>query len=189
MRLNNHIFFAPDEPPAGGDPNKPDPKPDPKPEPKTDPEPQAQTVPYDRFKTINEEKKALEQQLADITKKQKEADETALKDQNKYKELYEQKEKELNETKKETMRLKVAARKGLPAELIDRLKGETEGELEADADKLLEFVTVDELGHGVPPRKKGAQPLVLDVHTMTPKEVRENSDKLLEQLATEFGKQ
>jgi len=178
-RSNNRIFFAPDDPPAGGD--KPDQKTDTKPEPKSDPEPQAQTVPYDRFKEVNEEKKILEQKLADIEKKQKDADETALKDQNKFKELYEQKEKELAETKKETLRLKVAARKNLPVELIDRLKGETEEELEADADKLLEFVTVDEQGHGVPPRKKGSQPLTLDVHKMTPQEIRDNASKIIDQ--------
>ncbi len=176
-RFSNSIFYAPDDPPAGGDPAKTEPKP----EQKTDPEPQTQTIPYDRFKAVNDEKKALEQQLADITKKQKEAEETALKDQNKYKELYEQKEKELIETKKETMRLKVAAKKGLPAELIDRLKGETEEELEADADKLLEFVVIDEQGHGVPPRKKGAQPLTFDVHKMTPEEIRNNANKIIDQ--------
>lgn len=38
----------------------------------------------------------------------------------------------------ENLRLKVAAAKKLPAELIDRLKGGTQEEMEADADKLLE---------------------------------------------------
>lgn len=41
----------------------------------------------------------------------------------------------------ENQRLRVAITKGLPADLIDRLRGETEEEMLADADKLLSLVT------------------------------------------------
>ncbi len=40
----------------------------------------------------------------------------------------------------ENLRLRVAIEKELPAELIDRLKGESKEEMEADADQLLELV-------------------------------------------------
>lgn len=41
-------------------------------------------------------------------------------------------------------RLRVAVSKGVPAELVDRLRGDTEDELAADADKLLALVVKDE---------------------------------------------
>lgn len=40
----------------------------------------------------------------------------------------------------EAMKLRIALRKGVPADLIDRLRGETEEEVEADADALLALV-------------------------------------------------
>jgi hypothetical protein len=47
---------------------------------------------------------------------------------------------ELDPLKGENLRLRVAMDKKLPAELVDRLRGGTEDELKADADKLLELV-------------------------------------------------
>ena len=41
----------------------------------------------------------------------------------------------------ELARMRVAIDKGLPADLVDRLRGDTPEELAADADKLLELVT------------------------------------------------
>lgn len=41
----------------------------------------------------------------------------------------------------ENLRLRVAAEKKLPVELMDRLRGGTEAEMKADADKLLELVS------------------------------------------------
>jgi hypothetical protein len=45
------------------------------------------------------------------------------------------------QTQTENLRLRVAVEKNLPAELIDRLRGGTKEEMEADADQLLELVT------------------------------------------------
>lgn len=47
---------------------------------------------------------------------------------------------ELDPAKAENTRLRVAIAKQLPLELIDRLKGSTKEELEADADELLKLV-------------------------------------------------
>lgn len=50
-------------------------------------------------------------------------------------------EKAQRETvEKQAMRYRVAASKGVSADLVDRLQGDTEEELSADADKLLELV-------------------------------------------------
>lgn len=60
-------------------------------------------------------------------------------------------EKAQRETlEQQAMRFRVAAIKGVPADLIDRLRGDTEEELEADADKLLELVTPKETAGTTP---------------------------------------
>jgi hypothetical protein len=46
-------------------------------------------------------------------------------------------EKDAAEARRELMRYRVAAEKGLPAEVIDRLKGDDEQEMAEDADRLL----------------------------------------------------
>jgi hypothetical protein len=49
-------------------------------------------------------------------------------------------ESRLGPVEQENARLRVALAKGLPADLVDRLRGGSEQELAADADKLLELV-------------------------------------------------
>ena len=49
-------------------------------------------------------------------------------------------EKERDEAKREALRLRVAVEQKLPAELIDRLKGDSKEDLEADATELLKLV-------------------------------------------------
>lgn len=156
-----------DPPPVTPDPAKPDPN-DPK------------TIPYERFKEVNDKAKALEDQLRAITDAQKKADEDKLKEENKWKDLYEKTEKEKSEKEKELLRLRVASKKGLPADLTDRLRGETEQELEADADKLLAFVDLSK-SPGVPPKKPGGANIPLDIKTMTPEEIRKNAADLMKQ--------
>ena len=172
MKLNKDFLFAPDDPPAGGEPQKTEP------EPKKDPEPQ--TVPYERFKEINDKNKDLEARLAEVERKKKEEDDKALKEKEDWKTLAEKREQELADEKAQNMRLKVASKKGIPVDLIDRLRGATEDEIEADADKLLEFMKPDE-SLGVPPRKKGGQPNVLDINNMSPEEIRKNKGELYKQ--------
>lgn len=60
---------------------------------------------------------------------------------------------ELEPTKQENLRLRVALDKKLPPELVDRLKGGTKEEMEADADSLLELV-----GQQQPPPNFGGGP-------------------------------
>lgn len=173
--MNRKGFYFDEDPnPGGGDPPPvtPDPaKPDP-----NDPK----TIPYERFKEVNDKAKALEDQLRAITDAQKKADEDKLKEENKWKDLYEKTEKEKSEKEKELLRLRVASKKGLPADLTDRLRGETEQELEADADKLLAFVDLSK-SPGVPPKKPGGANIPLDIKTMTPEEIRKNAADLMKQ--------
>lgn len=57
---------------------------------------------------------------------------------------------------RQALRFKVGVAKGLPAELIDRLQGETEEDLQADADKLLKLVTPEAPGVPRASRTQGA---------------------------------
>lgn len=163
----------------------------PKAVPNGEPEPQVETpaqepekktpeaIPYDRFKEVLEERNQMKDRLAALEAKQKQADEERLKEENKYKELYEQREKELQQERAERMRLTVATSKGLPPELAARLRGETQEELEADADSLLALMKP--ASKGVPVTTSGGKVARLDIKNMSPEEIRANKEKLLQQ--------
>lgn len=172
------FYFDDDPDKGGGDPNpNPDLKPDPtKPDPK-------EWIPHDRFREVSEKAKALEDQLKAITDAQKKADEDKLKEENKWKDLYEKTENEKKEKEKELLRLQVASKKDLPGDLVEFLKGETEQELEASADKLLTYAKTG--SPGVPPRKPGGANTPLDIKTMTPEEIRKNAPDLMKQARAE----
>lgn len=68
---------------------------------------------------------------------------------------------ELEPTRAENLRLRVAIDKKLPAELVDRLRGSTKEEIEADADELMKLVepangTARPGGHDGGPRGQSA---------------------------------
>lgn len=179
------FFFDAD---PGGNSDPPAPVTDPaKHESAKSTEPEPKTVPYERFKEVNDKANDLEKRLKAIEDEKKAADEKALKDKEDFKTLYEQEQAKNKAKESELLRLRVAQKKGLPADLVDRLKGETEQELEADADKLLTFVDTSK-SPGNPPRKPGGSPTILNAADMTPEEIRKNADKLMEQVAAEFGK-
>jgi hypothetical protein len=66
-------------------------------------------------------------------------------------------EGKLAELEPENLRLRVALETGLPAELIDRLKGDDEDELKADAESLLKLVVPDGDPPARPPRPVPSQ--------------------------------
>lgn len=51
------------------------------------------------------------------------------------------KDREINALKAENLRIRIGARHGLPDELVDRLKGDTEEEILADAERLLAVIS------------------------------------------------
>jgi len=135
-------------------------------------------VPYETFQKVNEKKKALQARLDAIEAEQKKAKDEALAEQNKWQELAESREKELNEAKLTNTRLKVAAETKLPPALIGRLQGETEEEIKADAASLMEILKQPQ-GKGIPPIPNGNPAPVFDIKGKTAKEIRENASKLL----------
>lgn len=97
-------------------------------------------VPYDRFKAVNDKAKALAQQLAELEARQKAEQEKQLAEQGKFRELYEKAEAERRDLERQHLRFKVAQETGLPVELSDRLAGDDESAMRADAQRLAAFV-------------------------------------------------
>lgn len=132
------------------------------------PDQSAQTpgpVPYERFKTVNTELTTLKQELTALKQEQgqKQQAETDLATR------LATIEADLATERATNLRLSVAAAKGLPAELVDRLRGETKESLEQDADSLLALVR--KTGPGVPP--PGGPSAKPNIATMTPAQIRD----------------
>jgi len=132
-------------------------------------------VPYDRFKEVVGENKGLKDRLNALEKSERERKEKQAEAEGKYKDLYEQERARNDQLEHHSLINQVALEKGLPANLADRLKGGNREELEADADKLLEFVPEDRRREvpGVPrPNSNRSSKKVFDLENMTPEEIR-----------------
>lgn len=130
--------------------------------PSEDPKAPAKTVPYSRFTEVNEAKKAAEARLAELEAAKKAADEKRLTEEQRWEELARTREQELenlnNQITQERaarQRLLVATEFSLPPELADRLKGNDEAELRADAEKLAALMPKPATPPGVPPTTRG----------------------------------
>lgn len=151
----------------------PAPAPAPAPAPQADPPAPAPApaadkhVPYERFKEVNDQLKALKDQIKSLTGEKEQQQTTAKTLEDRLAAI----EKERSDAAAENLRLKVAARKQLPDDLADRLRGTTAEELEADADRLLAFVK-PKSGPGVPPPAGGRPASRLDLSNMTAAEIR-----------------
>lgn len=141
-------------------------------------------VPYERFREVNETAKQLQARLAKFEADQKAQQEKILKEQQNYQKLFEEREAELKTERTNNLRMKVALSKGLPAELIDRLRGDDEESLVKDADSLLSLFKPAEPAQrqapGVPP-SRGGKPAKLDIEGMTPAQIREHKEALYRQ--------
>lgn len=136
-------------------------------------------VPYSRFQEMVKARQALEQQNAELQKQieaAQDAGKTELEQlQTKFGKLEQELEQERKAREAEAhkrMRLEVASKHNIPAELAGRLTGETQEELEADAKTFIEFLKAPG-GPGVPPAGKGGEPKPTDLSKMSPSEVRE----------------
>lgn len=85
-------------------------------------------------------------------------------------------QKALEEAKAEAMRSKVAAAKGLPQSIADRLRGSTLEEMEADADSVLAEINSKYVVKAAPSKADtgaGVTGKTVDYESMTPKELVE----------------
>lgn len=152
-------------------------------QPAANSQPEPGPVPYERFKEVNETAKQLQARLAKFEADQKAQQEKILKEQQNYQKLFEEREAELKTERTNNLRMKVALSKGLPAELIDRLRGDDEESLVKDADSLLSLFKPAEQPRqapGVPP-SRGGKPARLDIEGMTPAQIREHKEALYRQ--------
>lgn len=93
---------------------------------------------------LRDAEKKLKAQVAELSAKAQELDKLKESEKTELQKLSEQLEAEKEKRtalERESLRARVALAKSLPAELADRLQGETEEELAADADKLIALVT------------------------------------------------
>lgn len=86
-----------------------------------------------------------EAEAKELAEKVKEYQDRDLSEQERLAKAAEEAKAEAARVEAENLRLKVALEKDLPSELIDRLKGESTEELEADADHLLTLVKPKEV--------------------------------------------
>ncbi len=151
------------------------PPPDSAPEPTPDPGPGP--VPYDRFKHINDRAKAAEAELEKLKKAQAKATEDALKEQEKWKELYEQAQPQVEEAKK----YRDALDELLTAQ-IDAVPEDKRG-LVPDGDPVTRLqwlqkaqaaglFTPPPQSPGNPPPGRRSQPNTFDLNNMSPEEIR-----------------
>jgi flagellar hook-length control protein FliK len=91
-----------------------------------------------RAAAAEKQAKASQKQLDDLAKKLQAFEDRDKTEAQKLAEAKAAAESEAATAKQELMRYRVAAKKKLPAELANRLRGATEQEMETDADSLLE---------------------------------------------------
>jgi hypothetical protein len=174
-----HPLFQSDNPAGGGAGTEPPTDPGKQPGSDAFPSSWEDVFKHPRFKELNTRAQTAEQQLKEIQAAEKQKNDEALKEQNKWKELYEGSQKELSSTKTGYLRLKVLTSKILPDEskgylnLIDRLQGENEDDIVKDVDGLLDLFKQPE-SKGIPSRRRQGEPATFDFQAETdPKKIRE----------------
>ena len=99
---------------------------------------------WKQFSRKNEKAaKQAQKELDEARKQIKQFEDKDKSEQDKLTEKATEAEKRAANAETELLRLRVASKKKLPTELAERLRGETEEELEADADRLSELVKTD----------------------------------------------
>lgn len=130
-------------------------------------------VPYDRFKAINEEKKTLEKTLADLQAKLKTQEDAGKSQLEKLTGEFNTLKTSLESERQARLRLEIASKKGIPADLAGRLQGATAEELEADAERMKAYLKpADGPGNPPPSRPGDARPTGFDLAGKSPEEIR-----------------
>jgi len=143
-------------------------------------------VPRSRLNDKIKEAKDWKQKFEDLAKEKADAEKEKKEKQGEWQELATKAETEASKATAKALRLEVALEKGLPADLVDRLKGDTREDLEADADSLLELLGKPP-GPGNPPKGKGGKPQKVDLSDLTPEQIRKNSDKIMQATREQLG--
>lgn len=105
--------------------------------PTPEPEPETETVTPEQLKSMQVALKRANKEAETNRLKLKEFEDRDKTELEKATERVAAAERRANEVETTLVRHRVAARKGLPAELAERLRGDTEAEMETDADTLV----------------------------------------------------
>ena len=100
------------------------------------------SIPYDKFKKVNDEKKALAEKVAAFEKLQKEANDKKLAEEGKYKELLEAKGKELDNLKSSIEEEKASRKKD---NLLNKIKLKAQDKGANDVDDITRFLNIEDL--------------------------------------------
>lgn len=135
------------------------------------------TIPYSRFKEVNDQRTALDARVKELETQAAALQQQAATFETTRKEI-EGKISAADQARAvaeaRALRLEVAASKGLPLTLADRLRGDKREEMEADAEGLLPLL---KLGNpGVPP-PGGAPVAPLKIGEMSPAQIRAAYDE------------
>lgn len=138
---------------------------------------QEKTVPYSRFKEVNDKYASLKTQVDTLMSEKQNRETEKLKEEGKYKDLLTQREKELNDLKARQLRFEVASEKEIPSFLVDRLVGNTKEELVVDAEKILTELNkttkqADKKQQTIP-NNPDTQSKETDLSKMSPAQIRE----------------
>ncbi len=127
-------------------------------------------MPYDRFQIVVVERNKYKADLEALSAQSKTNAEALSRAQ-----------QDLEAAKQAEARLRVAVNKGIPPELADRLQGQDEQELAADADRLLPLIRP--VSPGVPPPPTpGSRPAAMDLSKLSPAEIRKRHDELMQKI-------
>lgn len=114
----------------------------------------------DARKAAERQMRDLEKQLADLTKAQKDRDDEEARKKGEWEKLAKDRETELADLKaklaaqdRQAWRLKAAAKHGIPDELVNRISGDTEADMDDDAKALAKHLT----GKAAPETDAGKQ--------------------------------
>lgn len=147
----------------------------------------SQAVPYERFKEVNDQRKALEAKLAEVTGQLEQLQTSQLDDveriQQEMEQLrnqFQQSQAELESERLASLRLQIAGEKGLPVALANRIQGTTPEEIAADVETLLPLLKPATPGNPPPPPRQPPQPQFTQAQLNDPAFVRENKATIRE---------
>lgn len=100
------------------------------------------SIPYDKFKKVNDEKKALAEKVAEFEKLQKEAEKKKLEEEGNFKKLLELKEQELADLNSNIEKERATRKKD---NLLNKIKLKAQEKGANDADDITRFLNIDEL--------------------------------------------
>lgn len=144
-------------------------------------ETESRTVPYERFKKVYDELSGMKAQMQAYQDRQKEAEEAQLAEENKFKELAEQRAATIQQLQGDLSRSQIAQANNIPPELATMLTGDEE-QMRAQAATLAEMLKPTTAPLTMPNSPTTSPPAeITDSQMNDPKWIRKNKGTILGQ--------